>query len=80
VVDAEGSAALVPSVIAADEVGRHRKAGGRVAVAVEYDRRGSVLGAIWREVARAVVAGPGANMAARLYDLGRDQKRIAAIV
>ncbi|MDQ3697633.1 MAG: roadblock/LC7 domain-containing protein [Gemmatimonadota bacterium] len=80
-IDADGMAALLPSVIAAsEELGRHHAGGALASCVLEYERRIAIACVLSGEAILVVVAGPRADVGTLLFELRRNRGRIAAIV
>lgn len=80
-VDAETVAALVPSIVgAADDFGRQGARGSLTTAVLEYARGVAVISVLSADAILLVLARPGANLGALLFELRRHREHIAALI
>lgn len=79
--DAEGVAALVPSVVASCvRLGRAAERGDFGTGVVEYAGGIVVIASVTADALLAIVVGPGTNIGPMLYELQRHRDAIAALL
>ncbi len=79
--DAEGMAAMVPSVLAAaEEFGTHGRSDQLRTTILEYEDRVAIISNLSNEAALLVLARPSANLGALLFELRRNREHIATLV
>jgi predicted regulator of Ras-like GTPase activity (Roadblock/LC7/MglB family) len=80
-VEADGLAALVPTVAAAaHDLGAQQDAGDLVTAVLEYERRVAIASILSHDVILVVLADASAEVGPLLHELRRNRGRIAAIV
>ena len=80
-VDAEGVAALVPSIVAAaDEFGSHETLGALTTAVLEFGQGIAIISALTSDAILVVLAQPTTDLAPLLFELRRNRGNIAALV
>ena len=80
-VDAEGVAALIPTVVAAaDDFGAHSGRGPLTTAVLEFGEGIAIVSVLTSDAILVVLARPTTDLAPLLFELRRNRGRIAAIV
>ncbi|HEX5437542.1 MAG TPA: roadblock/LC7 domain-containing protein [Gemmatimonadaceae bacterium] len=79
--DAEGIAALIPALVnAADELGTQMERGPVATAIVEYAQGIAIVSVLSGDAILLVVARPGAQLGALLFELRRHRTDLAALI
>jgi len=80
-IDAEGVAALVPSIVAAaEEFGSHSARNSLATAILEYAKGVAIISVLTADAVLLVLAQPSADLGKLLYELRRNRENIAALV